>query len=259
MGRPCFRSRPSAGRDAVHPKPLKRIAIGQNLSIQQGFQDFSCGESHRVVLHVGVESYSHPTVNEGTVKLSEVPEISLSLKRKGAGLHRLLQPAPAKPFKWAYAGRALAATYLKLFLLWCTSVPNGGDRSRHLLGSTVQKQNLSPTFCNLLGRRRYPKRALDTLDHRAGITCDFAATEKIKGFLTTKTRTCAGGSTYVVPSGYQGHLHAAEISILIEDWTARVTGTGTVLAQRNILGKSQHVINRVIRVVGKSIGDITNP
>src|SRR5262245_18608527 len=89
-------------------------------------------------------------------------------------------------------------------------LPNGGDRSRHLRGSTVQKRNPPPMFCTLLARRRYPKRVLDTLDHRIDITGDFAATEKIKSFLTTKTRTCAGGSTYMVASGYQGHLHAAE-------------------------------------------------
>src|SRR5215470_6993530 len=83
--------------------------------------------------------------------------------------------------------------------------------------------------------------------------------EKIKNFRTTESRTCGGGSTYVVPAGYQGHLHTAQRTILIEDGTARVAGTGAILTQRNILAKSQHVLGRVIRVVGKSSGNITNP
>src|SRR5262245_14095027 len=83
----------------------------------------------------------------------------------------------------------------------------GAGQPQHDLAQQSNNQNLSLTFCNLPGRRRYPKRALDTLDHRAGITWNTGATKQLEGFLATKTRTCAGGSTYVIPSGYQGHLH----------------------------------------------------
>ncbi len=81
---------------------------------------------------------------------------------------------------------------------------------------------------------------------------------KVKGFRTTKARTCSCCSTRGITAGYQGYLNEAAIIIIIEYRASRVTVTGTVFALRDILRKSKDIIDRVVGVVGKVIRNIAN-